>query len=128
MRYVEYNEKTGKREEHEMPGEEYDKIFNPFFEAQPKDETELYIYRDVVEELTMQQLKMVSPYLIADYAKYQALREGFFDRSHEKVCPYCEETVKLTDMHKRSYDEIAVALMRLIKLYSGELEVGIHAI
>jgi len=51
MRYVEYNGKTGKKEEHEIPGEEYDKIFNPFFEAQPKDEAELYIYRDVVEEL-----------------------------------------------------------------------------
>jgi hypothetical protein len=136
LRFNVRNKETGAIEEKIVPKdviytEEYEKAFEFFHAAQPDADTNLramYLYRSIVDEFSLEQLKSVPPYIVADYARYQILREEFFDRSREKVCPYCEETVKLTDMHKRSYDEIAVALMRLIKLYSGELEVGIHAI
>ena len=127
------NQETRLREEvllYSSPEHEkaYDEAFEPFHRAQPENEKELYIYRDIVEEFSLQQLRSVPPDLVIDYAKYQALREAYIDRSHEKVCPHCEEPLKLTDMHKKSYDEIATALMRLINLYSGGLEVGVDAI
>jgi len=136
MEYLKFNvrnKETGAIEEKIVPKdeiytEEYDKAFDRFLGDQPEDEMAMYIYRDIVDEFSLKQLQSVPPYIVADYARYQMLRETFFDRSREKVCPYCEETLKLSDMQKRSYDEIAVALMRLINIYSGELEVGIDAI
>ena len=129
------NPETGAIEKIILPeeerSEEFDAAFDLFRDAQPDEETNLkamYLYRSIVDEFSLAQLKSVPPYIVADYARYQILRENFYDRSREGVCPYCEESVKLTDMHKRSYDEIAEALLRLIKLYSGGLEVRVDAI
>jgi len=128
MKMWQYNESTGENEIITIANEDYDKIFTPFKQAQPENEDELDIYRDVVDEFPFHALINLSPQLVADYARYQALREAFVDRSIEKVYPHCEEPFKMTDMHKRSYDEIAIALKRLINLSTGGMEVGVDAI
>ena len=128
MKMWQFNESTGENEIITIADEDYDRIFTPFKQAQPENENELDIYRDVIDEFPFHALINLSPQLVADYARYQALRDAFLDRSIEKVCPHCEESLKMTDMHKRSYDEIAEALMRLIKMATGGMEVGIDAI
>ena len=128
MKMMQFNESTGQNEIITIADEDYDRIFTPFKQAQPENENELDIYRDVVDEFPFHALINLSPQLVADYARYQALREAFVDRSIEKVCPHCEEPLKMTDMHKRSYDEIAIALKRLINLSTGRMEVGVDAI
>ena len=128
MKMMQFNESTGQNEIITIANEDYERIFVPFKQAQPENPHELDIYREVVDEFPFHALINLSPQLVADYARYQALREDFVDRSIEKVCPHCEEPLKMTDMHKRSYDEIAEALMRLIKMATGGMEVGIDAI
>jgi len=128
VKMMQFNESTGQNEIITIADEDYDRIFTPFKQAQPENENELDIYRDVVDEFPFHALINLSPQLVADYARYQALREAFVDRSIEKVCPHCEEPLKMTDMHKRSYDEIAIALKRLINLSTGGMEVGVDAI
>ena len=128
MKKVQFNELTGQNETITIPNDVYDRIFTPFKQAQPENENELDIYREVVDDVPFYSLENLSPQLVADYARYQALREAFVDRSIEKVCPHCEEPLRMTDMHKRSYDEIAIALKRLINLSTGGIEVGVDAI
>jgi Cdc6-like AAA superfamily ATPase len=125
---MQFNESTGQNEIITIADDDYDRIFTPFKQAQPENKDELDIYRDIVDEIPFHALINLSPQLVADYARYQARREEFVDRSIEKVCPHCEEPLKMTDMHKRSYDEIAIALKRLINLSTGGMEVGVDAI
>ena len=100
LRFNVRNKETGAIEEKIVPKdeiytEEYEKAFEVFHANQPDADTNLramYLYRSIVDEFSLEQLKSVPPYIVADYARYQILREEFFDRSREKVCPYCEET------------------------------------
>jgi len=125
MIFPQYNKKTGKREDLVMTVAEFDKVFNPFLAAQPKNPTALSLYRDIVDDFMFEELQVISPTLVADYARYQALRQQYSDRTYEKCCPHCDKTVILTDLHKRSYDEIAVALWRLIELSADEAKIGV---
>jgi hypothetical protein len=121
------NKKTGKYEELAMSSAEYDAVFNLFYSAQPENLTERQIYRDIVDNLEHDHLKKITPDLIADYAKYQVLRQAYVDGVKERFCPHCDKPYKLTSLHKRSYDEITIALMRLIYLSVDEAEVDFNA-
>ena len=127
MLYPKPNTKRYTMEDRPIYDENFDRAFQPFFDAQPEDEKEQYIYRDIVDEFSFQQLRTVPPYLVADYARYAVLQEAHADKMYEKICPCCEMTIKLVNIRKRAYDDITAALLRLIHYPAEEVDVGIQA-
>ncbi len=127
MKWPQLNKKTGQREDIEISEAEYDEAFSPFYDAQPENLKERYIYRDIVDEFSFQQLKAIPPYLVADYARYAVLQEEYSDKVYERVCPCCEMTIQLVNIRKRAYDEITAALLRLINHPADEVEMDIQA-
>ena len=130
MFVVQGNKKTGETETVEISNEEYNELFVPFYTAQPDDPTERQIYRDEVDALDLTELGLVTPDLIADYAKYEALRRVYaakfegFDRSD--LLPDGDGPVSPMQIRWEVYEEISEALSRLIRLnvygWDGEAE------
>ena len=120
MLVVQGNKKTGGTETVEISREEYNELFGPFYAAQPDDPTERQIYRDEVDALELTHFGLVTPDLIADYAKYEALRRAYaaefegFGKSD--LLPDGDRPVSPMCVRWQVYEEISEALSRLIRL------------
>ncbi len=100
--------------------EEYDELFKPFYDAQPQSQRELQIYRDMVDDLEPRQLGLVTPDLVADYAKYEAMRGAYADEFDGVIQP--EDGEPTDPMYRRwkIYERLSESLMSLINLELGE--------
>lgn len=105
-----------------ITSEEYNELFKPFYDAQPQSQRELQIYRDMVDDFEPNQLGLVTPDLISDYAKYEALRRVYADKFDGVIQP---ENGEPTDPMYRTwkiYERLSETLMNLIRLQLGRWE------
>ena len=93
-------DEAGNIVETEMTFEEWEKIWSPFRDGQPQDSDARQIYRDFVDnELQIWQYNSVPAELIADYAKYTALKNEYCDYPLSEYSNiYTELSNKLRDL------------------------------